>query len=216
MYVSCWIESYLGLVTLQQSSDVLLEYCRVGGSHVLDLDDSVAIDQEGDRQAEHAAVGRSDFRGSHHNWIVDVELLVESADRVGAVVHRDADDLQATVFVFFLHFDKVWCLLAARNAPRCPEVQQNYLASIRRELQLPYINAGQSEIRSGPVFLAARSNAAEAGRIDAGCDGDCGKDNDESPFRSGSQSLTLPSRWDSPCQPSLFRSCRRCRELSHW
>jgi len=117
---------------LQKRRDVLIEYRCISGAYVFGVNASLAVDQESNRQAEDSPVGSADIRSSHDDGVVHVELLIERADRVGAVIHRDADDLQALAAVFLLQIDKMRYFFTTRNAPGCPEIQQDDLAPIGR------------------------------------------------------------------------------------
>src|SRR5581483_12032034 len=97
---------------------------------------------------------------AHHNWIVHVKLLGEGANRVGAVVHGNADDLQSTPAILVLEFDKTRDLLPAGDTPGCPEIEQHDPSAIRRESQPLAVQPGESEVRGkGMRFRAWRLRA---------------------------------------------------------
>ena len=132
-----WIMEVVGqkesdLSSLQKHSDVLIEYRSISGAYVLGVNASLAVDQESNRQAEDSSVSSADIRSSHDDGVVHMELLIESADWIGAVIHRDADDLQTLAPVLLLQIDEVRRLFAAGDAPGGPEIQQDDLAPIGR------------------------------------------------------------------------------------
>ena len=143
---------------LQESCDFLFEDGELGCSDMLRLYSAVAIDQECDRQPEDSAIELSGFRGAHYDGIVHVKLLVESAGRVGTVVHGDADNLQSLVAILLLQFGEMRSLDAAGLAPASPKIEKNQFAAIGRQPQIRPIQLRQGEIRrkSGLPFCGAR------------------------------------------------------------
>src|SRR5277367_2024535 len=72
---------------------------------------------------------------SQHDWVVDLELLDERRDRLEPValdqVARNADYHQATrLVVFLVECDQFRNLLAARPAPRRPEINDHGMAAV--------------------------------------------------------------------------------------
>src|SRR3954447_11881084 len=119
------------LTVMEQGDDLAFENGGLGGSDVLAVDAAIPPDHECDRQSEDATIEFTNARISHHDGIVDLELLCKRAHRIDRVIHRDANDLQALASVLLLKFDKVRNFFAARLAPRRPEVQQDNLAAQR-------------------------------------------------------------------------------------
>jgi len=122
------------LLFRQESGDFLAEGLGVRRSRVFGGDSPLPVQQKYDRQSQYSSVGLAGLRISHDHGIIHVESPVEVTDGLGSVVHRNTDDLQAAVRVLLLKFDKMWSLLAARNTPGCPEVEQHDFAAIGREL----------------------------------------------------------------------------------
>src|SRR5450755_355073 len=132
---------------LQEVLYLFLEDGGIGGSNVLGVNAAVAVNQKGNGQSQNATVQLSSLRSAHYDGIVHVELLVERAYGLDAVVHRDADDLQAAIAVPLLQFYEVRDLLAAGIAPRRPEIEQNDFAAIGRQTQIWTVRLRKSEIR---------------------------------------------------------------------
>lgn len=108
---------------LEKVLDLSLEDSNVCGSDVLVVDETVASDHERDWESEDATVELSGFCSSHDNRIVDLEFFREGANRIDGVVHGHTDDLKSLLSVFFLKFNEMRNLFAARNAPGCPEIE---------------------------------------------------------------------------------------------
>ena len=108
-------------------------------------DASFAIDDEGNRQAQNSAVKIASLGTAQGHRIVHLELVVKIADRLRAIVHRNAYDLQASFTVFVLQFYEARNFFTAGIAPGGPKVQQNYLAAIDGKAQrVPaYIRKGK-------------------------------------------------------------------------
>ena len=97
----------------------------------------MTIDQEGDGNAENSSVQLANFRVSHYNGIIHLELFREFSGRLGIIVHRYADDLEAAVSVFVLQLNEMRRLLAAREAPAGPKVDEHdFPAEIRQPQRL--------------------------------------------------------------------------------
>jgi hypothetical protein len=134
---------------LQEAFYLSLKDGGIGSSDMFGVDASIAVNQKRDRQSQNATVQLSSLRSAHYDGIVHVELLVERAYGFDAVVHRDADDLQAAIAVPLLQFYEVRDLLAAGIAPRRPEIEQNDFAAIGRQTQIWSVRLRKSEIRRG-------------------------------------------------------------------
>lgn len=157
------------LTFLELSFDFGLEDHRFGGSDVLAVDPSIATDDERDRESEDSTVEFAGFCVSHHHGIVHVKLLGEWADRIDAVVHRDSDDLQSLICIIVLEFDEVRNFLAAGSTPRCPEIQQDNFAPIRRKLKRFPIKLRKREIgRDRILFRAIAVAPAEVKQSERG------------------------------------------------
>jgi len=102
---------------------------------VLFADLALAVDQEGDGEAEDSAVLLADFCVAHDDRVIHFELLGEGGDGVGGVVHGDADDLESLRGVFVLQVDEVWDLGAARFAPGGPEIEEDDFAAVVGEFE---------------------------------------------------------------------------------
>src|ERR1017187_1265545 len=168
---------------LQEALYLFLEDGGIGGSNVLGANTAVAVNQKGNRQSQNATVQLSSLRSAHYDGIVHVESLVERAYGVDAVVHRDADDLQAAIAVPLLQFDEVRDLLAAGIAPRRPEIEQHDFAAIGRQTQIWSVRLRKSEIwREKAGVCAGRCGAGSVivqkkmpGYDSAKKNGTCGK-----------------------------------------
>ena len=119
---------------------------------MLGVDASVAVDQKRNGQSKNATVQRACLRRSHHDRVVHVELLGERANRVGAVVHGDADDLQAAAGVLLLQFHEMGNLFTTGIAPGGPEIEQNNFAAIGGKPKIVSVELWKDEIRRGKVL----------------------------------------------------------------
>src|SRR5450631_1189117 len=140
---------------LQEAFYLSLKDGGIGSSDMFGVDASIAVNQKRDRQSQNATVQLSSLRSAHYDGIVHVELLVERAYGFDAVVHRDADDLQAAIAVPLLQFYEVRDLLAAGIAPRRPEIEQNDFAAIGRQTQIWTVRLRKSEIRREKAGVCA-------------------------------------------------------------
>ena len=69
---------------------------------ILGRNSAVATNQEGDRQSQHASVRLRYLFIPQRDWIVHLELLIELANRLGVVVHGNANHLQALFAILVL------------------------------------------------------------------------------------------------------------------
>ena len=119
---------------------------------MLGVDASIAVDQKCNRQSQNATVQRACLRRAHHDGIVHVELPRERADGVGAVVHGDADDLQAAAGELLLQFHEMGNFFTAEIAPGRPEIEQNNFAAIGGKPKIVSVELRKREIRRGKVL----------------------------------------------------------------
>ncbi len=111
-------------------------------------DYALAIDEEGDGEAEDSAVLFAGLGVAHYDRVIHFELLVEGGDGVRGVVHGDADDLEALRAVLVLQVDEVRDFGATGFAPGGPEIEENYLASVVREFEWRAGELGECEVGS--------------------------------------------------------------------
>src|ERR1035441_10156480 len=97
------------------------------------VDAAIAANQEGDRQAEYAAVKVANIGVPHYHRIVDLEAPAEIAYRFRRVVHGNRDDLQTPVSILALKIHEARNRFAARIARGVPEIKQNYFTPVRRK-----------------------------------------------------------------------------------
>ena len=116
------------------------------------IDAAIAAYKESDRQSENSSVKLASRGVAHHYWIVHSEMLIEVADRFRAIVHGNADNLQALISILVLQFHKMRDFFPAGIAPGCPEVQQNHLAPIVRKTQLLSTQLRKGEVGSQRVL----------------------------------------------------------------
>lgn len=135
--------SHLGsLLFLQERGYFPVKYFGRGSSNVFLCDPAIAVEEERDGQSEHSSILFANLGVAHHDGVVHVELLRERSDWVWAVVHRNADDLKSLGAVLVLHFNKMRNLLAARNAPRRPEIEKHDVAAVGRQSERWAIHLG--------------------------------------------------------------------------
>jgi len=137
---------------LQEAFYLSLKDGGIGSSDMFGVDASIAVNQKRDRQSQNTTVQLSSLSTAHYDGIVHVELLGERADGVGAIVHGDADDLQAAVTVALLQFYEMGNFLAARIAPGRPEIEKNDFAAVCRQAKIMSVELRKGEIRCGKVL----------------------------------------------------------------
>lgn len=115
------------------------------------IDMAGRVDDKGDGQSENASVLFGRFRIAHDYWIVHVKLVVEVADRIGRVVHRDSNYLQSVGAVLVLHLYEMRNFFAAGIAPGRPEIEQNYLPAIGGQANFFAVQIAQGKIRGKRV-----------------------------------------------------------------
>src|SRR5208337_1028458 len=109
------------------------------------VDPTFTIDDEVNRQPEYSAVTLGEFIVAHGDRIVQLVLLIEVAHRLGIIVHRDSNDLEAIGAVLVLHLHEVRNLGTAGPAPGGPEIEQHDLALVVGEAQLAAFKIGERE-----------------------------------------------------------------------
>ncbi len=80
-----------------------------------------------------------------------MKFLVKGANGIGAIIHRDADDLQPAVGILLLQFYEVGDFLAAGITPRRPEIEQNNLSLIRGQSKIVPVELRKREIGCGGI-----------------------------------------------------------------
>ena len=151
---------------LQQGLDFPFEGGGVGGADVFFLDAAFAIEEEGDGQSQNASVFLADFGVAHDDRVVHFELLVETGDGVGSVVHGDADDLESLIAILVLETDEERRFYATRLAPCRPEVEEHDLSAIVGELERRAGKLRESEVGGEGVLCDARVRGWFAVAID--------------------------------------------------
>src|SRR5689334_160049 len=86
---------------------------------------SLGIDQVAQRKTEHATEVSGELRIADHDGIADRIRCEELLHLTRIIIHRHADHLQASPSELTLPPRKLRHLLAARRAPRGPEVEQD-------------------------------------------------------------------------------------------
>lgn len=96
---------------------------------------SIAIYNESCRQGFHAAIQIAGLIVAQHNPVVNFLFGHERCDGLPAiVVHGYSNYFEAAIFIFALKIHEPGDLDAARTAPRGPEIQQNDLAPVIRQM----------------------------------------------------------------------------------
>ncbi len=116
------------------------------------------IENEGSGKSRNPAVLNANVVRGQGNGIIDAESCGEFFDRVEiVVVHDKAENLQP-VFVFFLQFDKIGNLRAARPAPRGPEIHEHDFAFGAGERDGFAVETSELEVRRG-IGIADKADA---------------------------------------------------------
>ena len=130
----------------------------IAESFVLLHDAAFGIENEGSGKSRNPAVLNANVVRGQGNGIIDAESCGEFFDRVEiVVVHDKAENLQP-VFVFFLQFDKIGNLRAARPAPRGPEIHEHDFAFGAGERDGFAVETSELEVRRG-IGIADKADA---------------------------------------------------------
>ena len=125
-------------------------------------DFTFAIDQKCSGQRIDAAVFLGRCVVTDHYAVIDAQVLQERAHNVPTfVVHRDSENLKTFVSILALQFHEPGNFHAARAAPSSPEIEQNHLALIVREVDGLAFGILESKVRR-IVTLAAGFNGSGA------------------------------------------------------
>ena len=124
----------------------------------------MAVDEEGDGHALHGEL-LGDVVVAEDHGVVNLLLGEEGADGFPAVdVQGDADDGEATIFVFGLEFDEPGDFELAAVAPGGPEIEKNNLAFEGGELERFAGGVEESEVGRGrAVFFGFEVGANGSG-----------------------------------------------------
>jgi hypothetical protein len=157
-------------------------------------DTSVPVDHKRGGQRFQAAVLIARFVVAQHHTIIDFSFRDKGIDRLPAViVHRDAEDFEASVFVFTLELREPRDLDHARATPGCPKIEQHHLATIIGKVNQLAVRVLQSKI--GRVFALAvvlNDRPDRARRRARDQTENRGDDRDGRQTQMGSQALHLP------------------------
>jgi len=111
------------------------------------MDPAITVDEEADRQSENPTVALSKVGVPDGHGVIHFELLIKGTHGARLIVEGNADDLQTLFTVSVLQIHESWNFRSAWRTPSCPEVEQNYPASMRGEIQLLTIQTGKREFR---------------------------------------------------------------------
>ena len=95
--------------------------------------------------------------------IVHLHVLDVGPQQFGRIVDRDTDYLQAVGPVLLLELDEPRDLHLARDAPGGPEVEQDDLALIVRQLHVPAVHVLERKVEIGRLRI--RRTCAAGGRV---------------------------------------------------
>jgi len=111
---------------------------------------SLAIDEEGQGQAQHPSVAFSERSVPQGDWIINAQRIHQLANRARVVVHRDTDYFQPAWRILLLPAAKDGHFDLARRTPSSPEVEEHNLT-----FELSRIDTLTSEIVADEMWRLA-------------------------------------------------------------
>ena len=118
-----------------------------------EADFPIPVYQEGDGETKNAAVHFSQLLVAHHDRVIQSVFLIGSVYWWCLIVHRDADDLQPPSAIFLLPLNKARHLGKTWRTPGSPEIEQDDLAAIGRQIHVPLV-----QIHTGTQLLIYGAN----------------------------------------------------------
>jgi hypothetical protein len=127
--------------------DFFSEDGGVSSSYMFGQNATITIDKERNWQSQNAPVQFAEPGASKRHRIIHMKVAVELANWFCSVVHGDANHLKSLRPVLVLKFNETRSLFPAGTAPCCPEIKQDDLAAITRQVELFSVNRGYREFR---------------------------------------------------------------------
>src|SRR5438270_12519160 len=125
--------------------DFFSEDGGVSSSYMFGQNATIAIDKKRNWQSQNSSVQFPEPGASKRHRITHMKVAVELANWLGSVVHGDANHLKALRPVLVLKCNEARSLFAAGTAPGCPEIKQDDLAAVTRQVELSSVDRGYRE-----------------------------------------------------------------------